>query len=110
MYADSRQGILAQTTTLTSVMGKFKAGKCLSFYLFIKFTKDDSYRKFRYNSRAEECVEALQAHQVKMFFLINKCIWKSVKYLVNIDEKCVRRMTEIYIKVYSLYVHVLIST
>ena len=50
MYADSRRGILAQKTSLTSVMGKFDTGTCLSFFLFLKFTKDDSYRKFRYNS------------------------------------------------------------
>ena len=53
MYTDSRPGILAQKTTLTSVMGKFEAETCLSFYLFLKFTKDDSYRKFRFDSKVE---------------------------------------------------------
>ena len=56
MYTDSRRGILAQKTTLTSVMGKFEAETCLSFYLFLKFTKDDSYRKFRFDSKVEVIV------------------------------------------------------
>ena len=53
MYTDSREGILAQKTTLTSVMGKFEAEMCLSFYVFLKFTKDDSYRKFRFGSKVK---------------------------------------------------------
>ena len=47
MYADSRRGTLAQTTSLTSVAATFDAGMCVSFYLFLRFTKDSRLMKFR---------------------------------------------------------------
>ena len=48
MYADTRQGILGQQTYLLSPTGEFGEDSCLTFYLFLKFQRDDSYGSFGY--------------------------------------------------------------